>query len=158
MARQGMYALTVTNQLNLRRTAKLRILAKLDGLNLALGHLVEVATPFLLHTNLTNLLSISQSQIRESSWIYTMHSYITLLWLGLGIHAAPAKSKRHASPAIHLKRLDRRHHEAHAHAHAPAASAHMCTKGESKGDSVARNFGCERPRRRHSECRPEWVR
>ncbi|KAG5999971.1 hypothetical protein E4U21_006092 [Claviceps maximensis] len=89
-----------------------------------------------------------------------MLSSTILFYLALSVHAAPAKSAKHAHQAIHLKRLDMDSHDGyapecdHAHIHArayePVASAYVY-------DGIAPNVAYS-SMHVHREGHPEWAR
>ncbi|KAG5931823.1 hypothetical protein E4U53_001591 [Claviceps sorghi] len=85
-----------------------------------------------------------------------MLSFLMLLYLALGIHAAPAHSGKHAHQAIHMKRLDRHSHKAHAHAHIRASTVSARMYG--KGDGIAPTVVYAPSMQMHREGRPEWLR
>lgn len=85
-----------------------------------------------------------------------MLSYIILLCLALGINAAPANPDKHAHQAIHLKRMDRHRH--HAHARVASAQEGDFKTVYGKRDNVAPKVVYATSVHTQSESRPEWVR
>lgn len=81
-----------------------------------------------------------------------MLSYLILIALALGIHAAPANPEHHTHQDVHLKRLRHRSHE-----HTDAAQIQK-GKPMHERESDAAKVVYATALHSGSESRPEWVR